>query len=134
MRKAKIKNKYNLTMSDIRKLEIGDRSKIKEPIFWRNNVVKAWCISDTTIKNKYDDMYDTYDSYWIGIFDENCSRKVKFRVKVNSYGGMCNYNFDKFFNYKDIENEMDLEIQEKLLSKINELIDIGILKINKKEN
>ena len=127
MRKPRIKNKYKLTMKDVRRLKIGDRSKIKEPLFWRNNVIHAWCISETTIRNKKDDIYGTYNEYWLGIFDEDCSRKIKFRVSLDSHGGMCNYRFDKFFDYKDIENEMDLEIQEKLLKKINELIDMGIL-------
>ena len=35
--------------------------------------------------------------------------------------------FNKFYQQKDIDNEQDLEIQEKFLSKINELIDCGIL-------
>ncbi|MDM0660060.1 hypothetical protein QTH47_13120 [Clostridium perfringens] len=50
MRKPRIKNKYNLTMKDIRNLQINDRTQLKEPLFWRNHVVKAWCISKTTIK------------------------------------------------------------------------------------
>lgn len=40
---------------------------------------------------------------------------------------MATYKFEQFFNYKEIEAELDLEIQEKLLAKINELIDSGIL-------
>ena len=41
--------------------------------------------------------------------------------------GMCGYKFNQFFREKDIENDNDLLIQEKFLSKINELIDLGIL-------
>lgn len=40
---------------------------------------------------------------------------------------MCNYKFNNFFDYREIEHEQDLEIQEKLLEKINYLIDKGIL-------
>ena len=40
---------------------------------------------------------------------------------------MCGYNFTRFFDPRDIENEHDLEVQERLLAKINELIDNGIL-------
>lgn len=127
MREPKIKNKYNLTMKDIRKLKIGDRSQLKEPLFWRNTSINAWCISKTTAKYPVDYVCDTYCDYWIGIFDEDSKRKIKFRVDVDSHGGMCTYKFNKFFDYKEIENEMDLEIQEKLLSKINELIDLGVL-------
>lgn len=41
MRKPKVENKYNLKPSDINKLIVKDRSKIKEPLFWRNNVINA---------------------------------------------------------------------------------------------
>lgn len=44
---------------------------------------------------------------------------------------MCNYKFNTFFNPKDIDCEIDLEIQEKLLSRINWLIDEGIIEIRK---
>lgn len=33
MRKPKVENKYNLKPSDINKLIVKDRSKIKEPLF-----------------------------------------------------------------------------------------------------
>lgn len=127
MRKPAVKNKYNLTFSDILKLEIGDRTKIKSPLFWRNNVIDAWCISENTIKTPEDSRYGTYNEYWIGIYDEDSKVKRKLRVDCSSFGGMCSYKFSKFFDTKEIENEMDLEIQEKLLSKINQLIDEGIL-------
>ena len=39
MRKPKVENKYNLTMKKIKKLKVGDESQIKEPLFWRNNVI-----------------------------------------------------------------------------------------------
>jgi hypothetical protein len=35
--------------------------------------------------------------------------------------------FKKFFDFSEIENEYDLQIQEKFLAKINYLIDEGIL-------
>lgn len=40
---------------------------------------------------------------------------------------MCGYEFNQFFREKDIKDDNDLLIQEKFLSKINELIDLGIL-------
>ena len=40
-----------------------------------------------------------------------------------------NPNFDSFFDYNDIDNEFDLELQEKLLDRINWLIDEGIIHI-----
>lgn len=130
MRKPRVKNKYNLKFADIKKLIIKDRSKLQEPLFWRNNVVSAWCIIETTAKNSKDLEFETYNEYWIGIFDENSKRKRKIDVNCSGFGGMTTYKFKKFFDYSEIENELDLEIQEKLLSKINFLIDEGILELN----
>ena len=41
MRKPRVKNKYNLTISKIKKLKIKDRSQVCEPLFCRNNVISA---------------------------------------------------------------------------------------------
>ena len=59
MRIPKVKNKYNLTMSKIRRLKIADRSKVCEPIFWRNDVIGAWCICGTS-GNDMDRMFGTF--------------------------------------------------------------------------
>lgn len=127
MRKSKVNNKYDLTMAKIRSLKVADRSKVCEPLFWRNDVIGAWCICGTSGDNM-DRMLGTDNEYWIGIYDLNAkSYAGKFRVSLNSYGGMCNYKFNKFFDAKDIKNEQDLEIQEKFLEKINELIECGVL-------
>lgn len=130
MRKPSIKNKYNLSFSDIKKLKINNRSKICEPLFWRNNAINAWCISETTIKNQKDREYGSYSDYWIGIYDDKSKRKRKLEIYCSAFGGMCHYKFKNFFDYNEIENELDLEIQEKLLAKVNYLIDEGILSIN----
>ena len=113
MREAKVLNKYNLTLKTARKLEVGDESKICEPLFWRNNVINAWCISR---------------SIGTGIYDEPYYRR-RVHIHVNSWGGMGKYEFCDFYNYKEIENERDLKTQEKLLEVLNMLIDEGILKI-----
>jgi len=44
MRQPTVENKYDLTMAKIRKLKITDRSQIGKPLFWRNDVIGAWCI------------------------------------------------------------------------------------------
>lgn len=82
MRKPKVKNKYNLTMKKINNLKIGDESKICEPLFWRNNVVSAWCISKD-IGTDADKRYGTDNSFWIGIYDEPYYGK-RFHVKCYS--------------------------------------------------
>lgn len=127
MVKSTVENKYNLTIKDIRKLKIGDRNKICEPLFWRNSIINAWCIIDTA-GTYYDKKNGTDNEYWIGIYDEDAeSYAGKFRFYFSAYGGMCKYEFNKFFQEKDIESPLDLEIQEKFLLKINELVDLGIL-------
>lgn len=127
MRQPTVENKYNLTMAKIRKLKIADRSQISKPLFWRNDVIGAWCIVGSA-GSDMDIRFGTDNEFWIGIYDDNAKAYAgKFRVHLTSYGGMCSYNFNQFFREKDIENDNDLLIQEKFLSKINELIDLGIL-------
>ena len=127
MRKPKVKNKYNLTPAKINKL-IVNRELVGEPIFWRNNVINAWCISVNTAKNSKDMEFGTYSEFWLGVYDEDAkSYAGKVRHNFTAYGGMCGYNFKKFFNFAEIENELDLIIQEMAIEKLNHLIDEGIL-------
>ena len=127
MRKPRVKNKYNLTPKKIDTLLVN-RDLVKEPVFWRNNVIDAWCISVNTIKNSLDEEFSTYNEFWLGVYDENAkSYAGKVRHHFSAYGGMCSYNFKGFFNYQEIENETDLEIQEKAIKKLNQLIDDGVL-------
>lgn len=126
MRKPVVNNQYHLTISAIKRLKVGDRSLIGPPLFWRNNVIDAWCIIENAAPTKYGDE----TSYWIGIYDEDAKAyKGKFRFDFSTYGGMAGYRFEKFFQKDDIENEWDLLIQEKFLAKVNELIGLGILVI-----
>ena len=132
MRKPKVENKYNLKPKDIQKAVILDYDKLHQPPFWRNDVIGAWCLSETTIKNAKDDEFGCYNEYWIGFYDRDAkSYAGKIRLKCYAYGGMCGYNFNTFFNPKDIDCEIDLEIQEKLLSRMNWLIDEGVIEIRK---
>jgi hypothetical protein len=134
LRKPTVINKYNLTLKDIKNLKILDRSKIKSPLFWRNDVVKAWCISGDTARTADDSRYGTYSDYWIGIYDEDCNIKRKLKVSLSSHGGMCGYNFNTFFDSRTIENEHGLRVQEMLLESVNKLIDEGILGIQTQPN
>lgn len=119
--KPTVKNRYKLNISKIKKLKIGDRSKICEPLFWRNEGIKAWCICG--VVGKFEDA-----EYWIGIYDEDApSYAGKFRFHFTTYMGMCSYTFEKFYDKSEIENNYDWQIQEKFLAKINELLDLGIL-------
>lgn len=130
MRTLTVKNKYNLTMAKIRRLKIADRSKVGKPLFWRNDVIGAQCIVGS-VGSDMDIRFGTDNEFWIGIYDDNAKTYAgKFRVHLTSYGGMCDYKFNQFFREKGIENDNDLLIQEKFLSKINELIDCGVLAFN----
>lgn len=130
IRKPKVENKYNLKPKDIENAIILDFEKLKKAPFWRNDVVQAWCLSETTIKNRLDDEYCCYNEYWIGFYDSNAKEYPgKIRLSCSSYGGMCHYNFTSFFNPKEIECEIDLEIQEKLLARINWMIDEKIIQL-----
>lgn len=126
MRKPKVINKYNLKPKDIQKATILDFERLKQPPFWRNNVVSAWCLSDGTGKG----LYGNIDSYWIGFYDKDAKDYAgKIRLSCTSYEEMCRYDFKKFFDYAEIEGEFDLELQEKLLDRINWLIDEKIIEI-----
>lgn len=125
MRQPKVENKYNLKPRDIPNLIILDRSKIKSPLFWRNNVINAWCISGS-IGTDADRRYGNDNEYWIGIYDKPYRKKL-IHFHCNCWGGMGRYTFNEFFNMEEIENERDLETQEKLLEIINRLIDEKIL-------
>lgn len=132
MREPNFKNKYNLKPKDIQKATILDYDRLHEPPFWRNDVIQAWCLSEDTAKTLWDYNFLTYNSYSIRFYDKDAKAYAgKIKMDCSSYGGMCGYNFRTFFNPKSIECEDDLEIQEKLLNRINWLIDEGIIEIRK---
>ncbi len=118
-------NKYNLRPKDIKNLTVLNREKICEPLFWRNNIINAWCIT-RTIGTDADRRYGADNSIWIGIYDEPYYGKYV-RFTCDCYGGMCSYDFKRFFDEKEIENDRDRKTQEILLEIINQLIDDGIL-------
>lgn len=130
MRKPRVENKYNLKPKDIQKATVLDYDRLHQEPFWRNDVVGAWCLSGE-IKPNPKDYYGTYDlGYWIGFYDQDAkSYAGKIRLCCTSYGGMCFYNFKSFYNENEIENDYDLQLQEKLLDIINMLIDSNIIKV-----
>lgn len=124
MRAPRVKNIYDLTIEKMYMLKVKNRALVKEPLFWRNSAISAWCISAIAGDSEFGDE----NAYWIGIFDDNASEDAgKFVFRLSTYGGMCGYQFNEFFREEDIENDWDLEIQEKFLNKVNQLIYMGIL-------
>ncbi|MBQ8043472.1 MAG: hypothetical protein IJ272_04910 [Clostridia bacterium] len=130
MRQPTVENKYNLTPNSITMLQVN-REKVNETYFWRNNVVHAWCVSGNTAKSAKDHEFGTYNSFWLGVYDEDCKEHAgEISLTFSAYGDMCKYIFDSFYDFSTIEYEIDLEIQEKFLAKINHLIDEGVFTIN----
>lgn len=127
MRKPKVINKYNLKPKDIEKAIVLDFKRLEQPPFWRNGAVNAWCLSGGSGKGFYG---GSFNSYWIGFYDKDANAYAgKIRLQCSSHEGMSNYIFKKFFDYTEIDNEIDLELQEKLLETINWLIDEKIIEI-----
>lgn len=120
IKNPRIPNKYELTIEKIKNLKIGDTSKIREPLFLRNSIVNAWCISYGTGKDSGNMFSPNY--FWIGFYDDG-----SFKFNFTCYGDMCTYEFKEFYKIEEIEILDDFLIQEKFLEKINHLIDEGIL-------
>lgn len=118
MREPNIKNKFHLEFAGIKHLHILDRGRIAAPLFWRNDVVSAWCITGGIGKDVFCDRHE----FWLGIYDND-----KIKCNCSCYSGMCGYNFKHFFKPEEIENEQDLAIQEMLLERVNFLIEQKIL-------
>lgn len=129
IRKPRIENKYNLKPKDIENAVILDYNRLHQSPFWRNDVVQAWCLTGGSGKGFYDDWLD---AYWIGFYDNDEKEYAgKIRFYCTTYEDMCSYNFNSFFDYTEIEHEVDLELQEKLLERINWLIDEKIIEIRR---
>lgn len=128
-REPTVENKYNLTVVKVRKLRLlVQREKLEKYGFWRNTVIDAWCLSGKC-NPRPRDSYETFaDSYWIGFYDEDAKHYAgKTRVTFDSFGGMCSYKFNKFYNPNDIDYDVDLKIQEMFLKTINNLIDKKVI-------
>lgn len=127
IRKPRIENKYNLKPKDIENAVILDYDRLHQSPFWRNDVVKAWCLTGGSGKGFYEGWMD---SYWIGFYDKDAKEHAgEIRFYCTTYEEMCSYNFERFYDYAEIENEVDLELQEKLLERISWLIDEKIIAI-----
>ena len=73
LRKPVVDNKYNLTIEKIKNLKIKERNLVKEPLFWYNKVINAWCILGSA-GTKEDLRFGTDDRFWIGIYDEDAKK------------------------------------------------------------
>ena len=126
LREPQIENKYHLNPNDIKKAIILDEDRLHKPPFWRNDVIDAWCLSGGVGKD-WDGNFES--EYWIAFYDKEAKAYAgTIRMSCTTYGGMYGYKFPSFFNPKDIDCELDLQLQEKLLQTYHWLIEEGILK------
>lgn len=130
IRSPKVENKYNLKVADIKRMEVADESKLCEPLFWRNDVINAWCIS-RSIGTDADRRFCADNEIWFGIYDKPYYRR-RIHFHASCWGGMAKYEFKNFFDMKEVENERDLETQEETLKILNMLLDEGIIKLKEK--
>lgn len=125
-RPPKVENKYDLTLKKVRAMSINwDKVSKTDSKWWRNNVINAWCLSQE-VGDADDVKYGTSDGYVIIFYDEGAAKK-RLRISCDSYGGMCGYNFNEFYEPSDIDGLIDLQLQEELLKELNKLIDDGVL-------
>lgn len=122
MRKPNVENKYNLKPKDIERAVVLDRERLKEKPFWRNDGMQAWCLSGW-VGDEEDRKYGTGNWYQITFCD---SGEIKLLCTCME---MLSYNFKTFFNPNEIDHENDLILQEKLLDRLNWLIDERIVRI-----
>lgn len=121
MRKPNVPNVYNLTTSKIEKLTVKDRTLIAEPIFTRNETMRAWNVVKST---KGTDGYTVV----VSIYDEDVNT-IDSKIKCHIYNASdvgC-YSFSSFYNPKTMKNKAQLEAQETLLNIINTIIERGIV-------
>lgn len=118
-------NIHKLTLKNIKKLLVNRDLVNKDSGFWRNNVVKAWCISGQCGVDSYPICDAT--EYWLGVYDKpKKDGSVKIEVHFDCFSGMCSYTFDNFFDPAEIETEDDYKIQTMFIKRMNDLIDKGV--------
>lgn len=121
MRRTKVRNKYKLTPADISRLRIVNYSKIAYPPFIKDDALNSWYVFGGV--GQYKDGYEA--TYRIDFFDKLNGDTTTCQCSV--LGGLCPYNFETFFDKSTILNEIDLELQEALLGRINWLLDKKIV-------
>jgi hypothetical protein len=119
----KFPNKYKLTPKKIKKLKILDWDRLKQET-WQNNAMLTgnwYCHLEGC--QSFGQRFNDEDEFWIGFREDD----NKIDCNFTSYGGMCSYKFDKFYDILDIENRFDMQVQVNTISWLNRMIDEGIL-------
>jgi hypothetical protein len=119
-------NKYGLKFSDIKRFKIVNAAALRLPPFWRNNIIKAWCLSGTAATSNEDEMWGDPMEYWIGFYDSG-----KIQCDISSSSCMVGEQFERFFNPRDLDTPQDVLLEERLLKRLNWLLDSGIVECPK---
>lgn len=123
MRKPRVKNYYNLSVADVKRLRVGDRSGIDKSRLKRDADAEAWFASEESRTAEGGCAY----RYWLRIYDEGAreySGKFRFSFAGPEGGRLV---FKKFYNPRELADEAELEVQERFLDCLNQLIDDGVL-------
>ena len=116
-----MKNYYNLSVADVKRLKVGDRSQIGGGLFTRDDDMGVWYASgecsDGSRKIRY----------YLGIYDSD-AREYPGKFRFAFYGPEgAPYMFRKFYNQREITAEAELAVQEKFLAYVNQMINDGVL-------
>ena len=120
--KRQYPNKYRLTPKNIKKITVLDWDRLMTKT-WHNNAKKGnwWCHLEGC-QNEHAPYCDE-DEFWIG-FDMDTKRTD---CDWSSYGGMCTYDFETFYDPREIRTAFDLRVQANTIRWLNQMIDAGIL-------
>lgn len=118
--------KYFTKPEDLKHLVVLDPERVHQRPFWRNDVVRAWCLSGSAGSDQ-DFEFGCESSYWLGIYDDG---RVDFHM--DTYGGMCSYHPEYFLDADSISNQNDRDVQIAVINAVNQLIDDGVLDIPEK--
>ena len=120
----KYPNKYNLKVKDIKRLKILDWARLKSETFYNQAMLSGtWWCKLIGCQDPNSGKYDDENEFWFGVNEQN--NKIDYHF--SSFGGMCGYEFKKFYDMKDISNKYDMNVQVNTIRWLNEMIDEGIL-------
>jgi len=118
----KCPNKYGFTPKNINTVKVLDWNWIKEHFGQNFAMDKDGNCWDRIIDTKAGAAVCDEDEFYIGFWENG-----RVESRFYSHGGMCGYEFEEFYKADDIENEIDMEIQAKVIELLNGLVDKGII-------
>lgn len=121
----KYPNKYNLTPKNIKTIKVLDWDRLKNDVYtWQNTAMNSPCWCHIEGCQKEGQKFDDESEFWIGFFEDG-----KIKCNFSCYGGMCSYNFTKFYSARSIENPYNMQVQVNAIKYLNMLIDEKIISL-----